>query len=206
MVSSFGERIRSKGLYPLDAFRAFDANNDGVINCSELYSGLRFMGLNVEPQLVYDIIKSADLDGDLALSFFEFKRTFGAVFATTDDDIVVRGDGGSGGGGSDGGASEGTIRENFEPLHVEQHKIPELGDILRGEEAEQESEAAKVANKINLEAVSFHVKPVKHFEEVGRGCLVEVSRAALPRGINFALCWHWHSHSHSHWYWRWRWR
>lgn len=53
IVSSVGSRISDKGLYLLDAFRGFDVDNDGMLNCSELYSGLRFLGLDFKPELVY---------------------------------------------------------------------------------------------------------------------------------------------------------
>jgi hypothetical protein len=56
IVSAVGSRILHKGLFLLDAFRGFDTDNDGQLNCSELYSGLRFLGLDFKPELVYVVL------------------------------------------------------------------------------------------------------------------------------------------------------
>ena len=45
-----------------DAFRAFNASQNGLLNCSELYGGLVWLGLPVNPQEVYGMVKYMDKD------------------------------------------------------------------------------------------------------------------------------------------------
>ena len=37
--------LKDKGMFVLDAFRAFDSDRDGLLSCSELYGGLDWLGL-----------------------------------------------------------------------------------------------------------------------------------------------------------------
>jgi hypothetical protein len=37
--------LRARGMFVLDAFRAFDSDRDGCLTCSELYGGLDWLGL-----------------------------------------------------------------------------------------------------------------------------------------------------------------
>ena len=39
--------LHLRGLYTLDAFRAFNASQNGLLTCSELYGGLSWLGLQV---------------------------------------------------------------------------------------------------------------------------------------------------------------
>jgi len=76
VVSSVRSRITNKGLYLLDAFRGFDVDCNGALDATELYSGLKWLGLDVKPDLVYFLIKTLDLTGEGTISFFEFKAVF----------------------------------------------------------------------------------------------------------------------------------
>lgn len=38
---------RARGMYPRDAFRAFNYSHSGFLTCSELYGGLDWLGLQV---------------------------------------------------------------------------------------------------------------------------------------------------------------
>ena len=40
LLSAVRTRLRARGMHVLDAFRAFDQDRNGLINCTELYSGL----------------------------------------------------------------------------------------------------------------------------------------------------------------------
>jgi hypothetical protein len=89
VVAAAGARAADRGLFLLDVFRAFDADHDSALSCSELFSGLRFLlfgpqvtkagGLSAD--LVRDLVRRGDVDGDGLLSFAEFKRLFGGVAA-----------------------------------------------------------------------------------------------------------------------------
>jgi hypothetical protein len=147
MVLSVGTRIHARGLFLLDAFRGFDVDNDGLLNCSELYSGLRFLGLEFKPELVYDIIRNVDVDGTGGISFFEFKQTFMA--------------GQAGGYGDATGGGSVAAGGKFEPFTVKQFKIPELADMAR----EDRSRQAKVTQD-QLSRLSYHLERVAEFESV----------------------------------------
>ena len=142
IVSAVGSRIYDKGLYLLDAFRGFDVDNDGMLNCSELYSGLRFLGLDFKPELVYDIIRNVDLDGNGGISFFEFKQTFTLGRGGTDD-MGIHASG------------------SFEPFTVKQFKIPELTDMMKEEERSQQTVTVSQLSKL-----SYHVERVGEFDSV----------------------------------------
>ena len=40
--------IKKRGLFVLDAFRAFDSSGSGQLSCTELYSGVLWLGLPLE--------------------------------------------------------------------------------------------------------------------------------------------------------------
>ena len=65
--------INSRGLYVYDAFRAFDTDRNGVLGCTELYSGMCWLGLAVKPEDIYRLIRHIDSDNDGYISFFDFK-------------------------------------------------------------------------------------------------------------------------------------
>jgi hypothetical protein len=65
-----------KGLYVLDAFRAFDSDFDGQLSCSELYGGLEWLGLELTPENIYDLVKRIDSNGDGLVSMADFKTAF----------------------------------------------------------------------------------------------------------------------------------
>ena len=48
----------------LDAFRAFDANRNGTLGCSEMYGGLTWLGLEIVPEEIYELVKIIDSDHD----------------------------------------------------------------------------------------------------------------------------------------------
>lgn len=59
-----------------DIFNAFDVKKKGLLTCTELYSGIRFLKIKVSPEAIHDLVRSADVDGDGMLSIFEFQRVF----------------------------------------------------------------------------------------------------------------------------------
>ena len=67
--------ITSRGMYIYDAFRAFDTDRNGVLGCTELYSGLCWLGLKVEPSDIYRLIRHIDSDNDGYITFFDFKSS-----------------------------------------------------------------------------------------------------------------------------------
>jgi hypothetical protein len=70
--------LQQRGLYTLDAFRAFNAAQNGLMSCSELYGGLRWLGMDVGPPDIYEMMRHMDGDGDGFVSFDEFRLAVGS--------------------------------------------------------------------------------------------------------------------------------
>ena len=70
--------LQQHGLYTLDAFRAFNAAGNGLMSCSELYGGLRWLGMDVGPPDIYEMVRRMDGDGDGFVSFDEFRLAVGS--------------------------------------------------------------------------------------------------------------------------------
>ena len=68
--------VKQKGMFVRDAFRAFNVSDTGVLTCSEFYSGLCWLGLNIDVPQLHDIVRSIDSDSDGLISFGDFKKAF----------------------------------------------------------------------------------------------------------------------------------
>lgn len=79
--------IQEKGMYVFDAFRAFNSSNSGLLNCSELYGALEWLGIKFTPNQVYDLVRRIAVDNEGLISYSDFKR----VFHNGDDEIESRG-------------------------------------------------------------------------------------------------------------------
>ena len=75
-ISRISALITKKNMLMMDAFRAFDADRDGRLNCSELYAGICWLGLDLTPDDIYDIVRAYDSDKDGCLSYLDFSSTF----------------------------------------------------------------------------------------------------------------------------------
>ena len=61
--------LKLKGMFVLDAFRAFDSDRDGLLSCSELYGGLDWLGLSdITPDHVYDLVRAIDSESESVTS------------------------------------------------------------------------------------------------------------------------------------------
>ena len=65
--------IKKKGLFVKDAFRMFNVSESNRLNCSELCSGITWLGLKLTETQIHDIVRCIDKDNDGLLSFVEFK-------------------------------------------------------------------------------------------------------------------------------------
>ena len=68
--------IIEKGMLVFDAFRAFNHSRSGSLTCSELYGGLTFLGLELQPSQIHAIVRWMDHDQDGCITFDEFKEAF----------------------------------------------------------------------------------------------------------------------------------
>ena len=100
VIIRIGHLIRSTEIGLLDIFRAWNYEQSGSLNCSELYGGLEWLGMSLSPAQLHAIFRSdtvahaarklckwlilgacgriVDLNSDGLLSYEEFHAAFGA--------------------------------------------------------------------------------------------------------------------------------
>jgi Ca2+-binding EF-hand superfamily protein len=73
LIAAARVAIRNAGLKLLDAYRLFDLNHDGLLNCSELYSGLLWAGMKeIKPDMVTSLVKHIDKTKDGRVRYRDF--------------------------------------------------------------------------------------------------------------------------------------
>lgn len=55
-----------------DAFKLFDKDNDGKISANDLYDTLFKLGENLTKEDIEEMIRTIDIDGDMAIDYNEF--------------------------------------------------------------------------------------------------------------------------------------
>jgi Ca2+-binding EF-hand superfamily protein len=77
LVSRVRTLIRLKAMLMMDAFRVFDQDRDGKLNCSELYAAAHWLGLTeLAPNDIYDMMRTYDSTHTGTLNYADFARTF----------------------------------------------------------------------------------------------------------------------------------
>lgn len=71
------ELLRARNVFAMDAFRAFDTDRNGLIGCTELYSGLEWLGLHLAPSQVQDVVREMDKTHKGFVAFHEFRNALG---------------------------------------------------------------------------------------------------------------------------------
>lgn len=84
VIIRIGHLIRSTHLGLLDIFRAWDSDEDGNLNCSELYGGLDWLGMQLDERQLHAIFRIIDLNHDGYISYEEFVAAFGPSALSTD--------------------------------------------------------------------------------------------------------------------------
>jgi Ca2+-binding EF-hand superfamily protein len=69
--------LKSRGMYPRDAFAAFDRDRDGLLNYEDLKRGLEWLGLKLDQALMLGFMKEVDKDKDGYINLDEFKKAVG---------------------------------------------------------------------------------------------------------------------------------
>jgi Ca2+-binding EF-hand superfamily protein len=65
--------LKSRGMYPRDAFAVIDTNRDGLLNLTDLNRGFEWLGLKMDPSLVNEFMAALDKDRDGYINLDEFK-------------------------------------------------------------------------------------------------------------------------------------
>jgi Ca2+-binding EF-hand superfamily protein len=69
--------LKTRGMYPRDAFVAIDRDRDGLLNADDLIRGLKWLGLELDGALVSGFMKEVDKDTDGFINLDEFKDAVG---------------------------------------------------------------------------------------------------------------------------------
>jgi hypothetical protein len=68
--------LHEKKIGVFEIFRAFNASGNGHLTCSELYGGIEWLGLQVDPETIYTLVRNIDTDGDGLVNFDDFQNAF----------------------------------------------------------------------------------------------------------------------------------
>jgi len=76
MIIAIHALLKCSDMLPFDAFRVFDVNRDGLLSCSELLGGLTWLGLRLNAEDVYSIMRHIDTTGVGRVTFGDFEKAF----------------------------------------------------------------------------------------------------------------------------------
>lgn len=62
--------LQERGMLVFDAFRAFNSSNSGLLNCSELYGGVEYLGIPFTPEQIYDLMRRIAIDNEVEFALF----------------------------------------------------------------------------------------------------------------------------------------
>ena len=175
--------IKSKGLFILEAFKLFNCTNDELLTCSQLYSGCRWLGINLSTEQIHAVVNSVDSDADGYLSFSDYKRAF---YEDGDEFDVLQQM-------SKTDATNGGESREIDGLSITQEKIAEIADM-------KDSNAPVVADiaddvvrafKVKLKEITgSDLKRVWNSEGTGARSLVSVwgPKTAAGRNVKDSVC------------------
>jgi hypothetical protein len=153
--------LTQRGLLLLDAFRAFNFSQNGLLTCSELYGALVWLGLQVHPADVHAMMRYMDKDGDGVVTYDEFRLAIGTHAVDEEhewnDDL------------------EDTAKR-YEFMGLKPIPMPELADV-EDESLSPELRAYDVPPEI-LGQIKCKVKKLDRFDEVWRSSGIAVKSKA----------------------------
>eukprot|EP00941_MAST-03F_sp_MAST-3F-sp1_P005039 g5039.t1 len=118
-ISRIREILLSRGLYVADAFKLFDTDVNGLLGCSEIFSGLEALGMFLTPDKIRTLVRRIDNQGTGFITFDEWKKALCNSDLGDDDPLL-------------GGA--GTSRMSVEGIVIKSKKIDEIADVDGGDE------------------------------------------------------------------------
>lgn len=144
-IARFKELLKRRRMRVADAFRAFDYDRDGFLNCSEIYGGLEWLGLAMTPVEIYSLVRAIDSasEKDGRISMEEFEE---ALQVAEEDE------------------------EDYEVVHEQIRVAPkQITELYKKSEAEKKEDAAKKIEKIEkheLDDIKVKVTRVEAFRRV----------------------------------------
>jgi len=79
-----------RGLSLVDAFRAFDRDRDGILKPAEVYAGLKWLGVDIAPNEMQDILRHIDMDGNGIVTEHDFTVALADPFKQTQQGAAGR--------------------------------------------------------------------------------------------------------------------
>jgi hypothetical protein len=159
--------LTNRSLPLLDAFRAFNASQNGLLTCSEMFGALSWLGLAVAPGDVHGIVRYMDKDGDGLISYDEFRLALvpdggDTVSAEHREDAEREANGML----DENGGSGILSRAEFAGLAP--ILMPELAEVDEEEAAGTERESAPELPMSILGQIKVKVKKLEKCDEVWR--------------------------------------
>ena len=86
ILAGIRRRLSDRGLLLADAYRIFDCDRNGVLSPEEFYGGVTWLGIDVTPAQISEIVEEMVRDRDSGISFSEFSR----VISDPEERIAMR--------------------------------------------------------------------------------------------------------------------
>lgn len=84
LIARIREKAIGRGWMVLDAFNNFDADKNGLVGCSEMYSALLFLGIHITPNLVRSFVSHYSAEKTGYLTYVDFKAAL--IYAELGDE------------------------------------------------------------------------------------------------------------------------
>ena len=127
LVARVRALIEAKGLYSADAFNVFDADRTGTISCSELAGALAWLGLQLPPVEIHELVRAIDTDHDGMVGLDEWCAWLG------DDDERAAADPARA-----SAVAQAARQVDLGGIEIAEVRIPELYDAPQAETAQAE--------------------------------------------------------------------
>ena len=125
LVARVRALIEAKGLYSADAFNVFDADRTGTISCSELAGALAWLGLQLLPVEIHELVRAIDTDHDGMVGLDEWCAWLG------DDDERAAADPARA-----SAVAQAARQVDLGGIEIAEVRIPELYDAPQAETAQ----------------------------------------------------------------------